>query len=187
MIPGHSGSVIETYCEVFLPGTASGLLKHPKKDRVVRVLSGGGFVILDDGKNDPIDKRIQPGDEIILKAGVAYRFATTSDQPLELHVAQESKYTARMEVLEESGATKDVTPEMLLPAERVEYTPPGTPLRKGSKARQQQAVANSKRTPSGQVINHESAGIKQSDGAATATVANNLRPSHGRFDDAGAG
>lgn len=183
-IPGHSCGSFETYFEALLPGTSSDLIKHPKKDRVVRVLTGGGFVVLDDGKNPSVDKKIHPGDEVVLKAGTSYRFATTADQGLELNVTQAAKYEARMEVLEESGATTEVSDEQLVEAERSLQSTQNH--RKGSKAKQQQARKNSKRVASGQVFAVDQETTKVDHGSAAAAIMN-ARPSMGRFDEDGAG
>lgn len=181
-VPGHSGKSFETFAETLLPGTASPLYCHPKKDRVVRVLAGGGYVILDDGSGDPVDKRIHPGDEVILKAGVSYRFATTSGESLEMHVSQGSKYAARLEILEEASSTAEVTPGLLNPAERAVSAVPGVSLRRGSKAKQQQLSNSGNRAvkPAGQVDIAAAAGT-------SATEVMNVRPSMGRFSEEGAG
>lgn len=181
-VPGHSGKDFETFAETLLPGTASALCRHPKKDRVVRILAGGGYVILDDGTSDPEDKRIHPGDEVILRAGVSYRFATTSGESLEMHVSQGSKYDARLEILEEASATVEVTPGLLNPAERAASAPPGMSLRRGSKAKQQQLSNSGNRSvkPAGQIDISAAAGT-------SATAEMNVRPSMGRFSDEGAG
>jgi len=189
IIPGHKGKAFETYFETLLAGTASDMVRHPTKDRVIRVVSGDGFVILDDGINARIDKRIQAGDELILKAGVAYRFTTTSNQNLELYVSQEAKYFSRLKMVEESTATTEVTVDMLQENQRNVID---QPARRGSKARQQQARKNSKRMPTGQVFDTSAmpvgpAEAQQTEGVATASSVMNARPSHGRFDDSSAG
>ncbi len=192
IIQGHTSKGFETYFETLLPGTTTDLIKHPKKDRVVRIIAGNGFVSMDDGADVVIsDKKIQPGDEIVFKAGVAHRLATTSDQSLEFYVIQDIKYGPRLEVLKKSNTIVEMTDGILHPNTRTEAS--AQKPRRGSKAKQQQTVQNSKRVLSGQIINAEGVAVnpekarKQSDDVATATEGFNVRPSGGRFDEAGAG
>jgi mannose-6-phosphate isomerase-like protein (cupin superfamily) len=109
IIPGHAGVRLETYFERFLPGASGPLVCHDKKDRVVRVLAGAGFLVCNDDT-----KRLQQGDEVILPANSTYRFSATSNTELDLHIAQESKYTFALRVVEEAGSKVEPTSEQLL-------------------------------------------------------------------------
>ena len=188
-ILGHSGKVIETYYETLLAGTASDTVVHHKKDRIVRILAGIGFVVLSVGSDDPVTRKVYAGDELVFKAGTTHRLVTTSDQGLELHVSQEAKYDHRMEVVAKSDATKEVSEGMLQPSVRDE-TVRGIQPRRGSKARMQQAIKSGGRVPSGQVFDSSGQPVaprEAADGIATAVSGLNARPSMGRFDEAGAG
>jgi hypothetical protein len=167
-------------------------MRHPKKDRVLRVQSGGGFIVLDDGNGSTIDKRIYPGDELVIKAGTAYRLATTSDEALEMSVVQDSKYAANLELLDASAATADVAPELLVSVERSGLRSENIQPRRGSKARQQQLSRGAMRIPTGQIISAEGVPLvperPTGGGVAKAVAAMNARPSLGRgFDEEGAG
>lgn len=185
-IAGHISRGFETYYEVMLPGTASALVLHPKKDRVARIIAGTGFVILDDGTTPAVDRKIQAGDEVVLKAGISYRFATASQDSIEMQVTQDSKYESRLEIIQEASSIADITDGQLKSAVRIENTE--SIVRRGSKARQQQAAAAGTHNPSQQVV----ALADDSEPEAAAAVATqapimNARPSMGRFDESGAG
>jgi hypothetical protein len=168
---------------MMLASTSTAELRHPTKDRTLRVLSGSIFVISSsddteqDGKGFASQQQLSPGDEAALERGTTYRIAT-STYPAEMYVSQQAKYELSLEVVKEVMDPVHV-PESLL--EQRSTQPVVT--RRGSKARQQ-SVAYSKRV-SPQVMNAVSS-APAPESAGTPDVIN-VKPSGGRFDEAGAG
>lgn len=186
VIEGYKGTSLETKYEVFLPGSAGPLFRHPKKDKVVRVLAGSGFVTLQQKDGTALDKRIYPGEEIVLKGGIAYRFCTTSNASLEIFSAQEGKYEARLEVLEPATAKVDVSSDLLkgISEEERKDIFSVQPTRRGSRAAEQQASMAGQRSVPSQVQKHDT-----EPDSVTKVVEGvvNVRPSHGKFSEEGAG
>jgi len=180
IVPGYTGPGFETYFEVLMPGAVSDRLRHAKKNRVLRVVSGVGFVISEtEGEQKEI--KIKPGDEFVCEAGSAYRVCTTNKDPLSLFVVQDSKYLARLEVLEESTLTDASSIDEFVSNMRTQSFQDTTTARKGSKAKEQ-LVAFRKGSP---VATTETA--KAKDSVATVVQSHNVRPSMGNFDAEGAG
>jgi len=185
IIKGFFGEKLETFYEMYMQGTTSHVLRHPTKDRVARVHSGAGFVIIYSEESVVIEKQLFPGDEIVLKSGTAYRFATTSNQPLSLYISQESKYSARLEVVQETDTRVKVPDSMLVEPSRVSRV---SPRRSTSKAREQQAELAKHRITSGQVIQPQVQNSNDdSNKPAPVSEIMNARPSMGRFSEASAG
>lgn len=177
IVPGYSGKGFETYFETLLSGTATALFQHPKKTKTVRITGGSGVVVID-SDSEIEEKPLQPGDEIVLKAGTAYRFSTTSGNNLEMFVSQDSKYSARLETLESPTAPR-VTPDSVLqPAER---TTAPVITRRGSKAKLQQLEASGQRIESSQVV------LPTAVNTAVVAETMNAKPSMGNFTSEGAG
>lgn len=184
-VPGFVGKSFETFYEVLLAGTSTPVMRHEKKDRTYRVLSGTGFVIV-----DGTERRVFPGDEVACERGSEYRVAT-SNEKLELFVCQQAKYEVNLEVGEDVVAPAVVPASMLQtpsfndrmlsmrPAEASQ------PPRRGSKAKLQMRKARGDRT-SPQVVNNAASGAAAPEFAPT-TQGVNVKPTGGRFDDAGAG
>lgn len=183
-ILGFSGKNIETFFEAFFPGAVSDLITHPKKDRVVRVLDGSGYVIIHKS-GEIVDKRLHPGDEVILPAGIVYRFATADSESLALQVSQDSKYESRIQIVEKSDNTLVVSKDDLKPNERLVDNK--IKSRQGSKAKQQQQHLSKERGRLTRVDLTEGVADTGVDNAGSLSHVMNIRPSFGRFDEEGAG
>jgi len=180
-IPGFTGKGLETFVETFVSGTASPLMCHAKKDRVVRVLSGAGFVVLASDTGAPhTEKSVHPGDEIVLRANTNYGFSTASSQALELAIAQEPGYEKQLKIIQKSAAVREISDAQLIPAVR-DLTTLGMSHRRGSKAKEQLQSTHSARMQSGQVM--PDAPLNP----AAVLPMNNAKPSMGRFAEEGAG
>lgn len=190
-VTGFRGKSFETQYEVMLPGTSTDLVRHEKKDRTVRILSGDGFIITGQGNESKI-KRLMPGDEICLERGTPYRITTAAKIPVEMVVCQQAKYELNLEVLEEVGAAKEVPAEMLEePSVNVRLASAGRDFenrRRGSRAIEQSIEAANSR-PTGQTISSQSqlTGPVQLPESAGVAAGVNVRPSGGNFDPSGAG
>lgn len=140
IVPGYRGKNFETYFETMLAGTATATLYHEKKDRVLRVISGSFFVIIEkDGEQK--QSRAIPGDELVFERGTSYRLATAGED-IEFFVVQSPKYAATLEV---SGqpVISDVPSHLLQAPTQSQRLNPNLPKagpgRRGSKAKQQLA------------------------------------------------
>ena len=184
-IEGFSGKSFETYFENMLAGTSGSVLKHEKKDKTVRVLSGILFVSKNDGKITSQIKAI-PGDEIILERGTSYRLST-GNEPASFFVCQNAKYSATLEVVVDTTVIGTVSEELLKepsPEERLRRSLPHTvgTSRKGSKAKEQLAAVRAARERSRPVQAE-----KQAEAVSHATYGTNPRPGMGNFSAEGAG
>jgi mannose-6-phosphate isomerase-like protein (cupin superfamily) len=176
-ISGYTGKGFEIYYEAFLPGSASDTFVHPGKDRVVRGLSGQGFLsVTKDGVS--AQRAINPGDEVVLPAGSTYRISTTgTKEVLEVLIIQDSKYTARLQTVA-AGEAVTVSDEVLAQREPTMLQQ----VRRGSKAREQQLMTAK---PKGAVPGSSLAEFAKA--AAMATEGVNVVPSGGNFSSEGAG
>lgn len=176
VVPGYSGSTFETYFETLLPGSATALMQHPKKVRVVRIVDGTGVVaVCDDGVIS--ERTLNAGDEVVLASGTSYRFATTSGNALSMFVTQSAKYTAKLEILEPATLV-EVPSSVLRPGNRTPQEPPVPPRRGSNKARVQQAARAGTRLDPSQVIPPA-----PDIGVAAVAEVMNVRPSMGAFAD----
>jgi hypothetical protein len=182
---GFSGKSFETYFEYMLSNSATPVVQHPTKDKTIRILSGILFASLRDGDILQEVKAV-PGDELILKRGISYSLST-STEPVQLVVCQNSKYNTNLKVLDESSLVEREVPAHMLG----EHTS-GIDLlsqkaispRKGSKAKEQLAeIMVGKKSP--QIINMDSTGTSPEDVAAI--YGKNTRPTYGRVSEEGAG
>jgi len=190
VVPGYVGKTFETYYETMLAGTSTASLRHDKKDRTVRIITGSLFVLVQKGDEPGSQQRAYAGDEIVLERGVTYRLATSKEN-CEFFVCQSAKYSATLEVVDDSSLTTKEINESLLQeptlGQRVSQSKPsdGQTRRRGSKAKQQLMAAKGARN-SAQVINSApSDPVPGRAGAVEAGVS--PRPSQGRFSDEGAG
>ncbi len=184
----------ETFYEVMMAGTSTNRYRHEKKDKVVWVLAGQGFLELQREGETSATKRLVPGDHVAIPRGSSFRITTTSKQTLEMLVTQQAKYEAKLEVVEELETICEVTAQDLAEPsldERMRSVVDFRP-RRGSKAAKQQVADRAARgregggrppvdprSPTGfQDVNPETMGFQQG---------KNARPTGGKFDDAGAG
>lgn len=144
----YNGKMFESYYEQVMEGASSDLVMHDKKYRTLRVLSGTGFLLTVENPTEQkelwkLDQRpLIAGDVIECEPGKAYRLATTDRDILELVVTQEPKYDSKLAVLEESEAVANITEDMLNSVSRSDIINDlnFVPVRRGSKAREQQAA-----------------------------------------------
>ncbi len=98
----YRGSGFETFVLCLVPGSTTGVVQHPTKTKVVRVLSGSLCVsaknILGVVTHDT--QNFLAGSEFTADAGVAYGLGNNSNKPVEFLVIQDAKYEARQVVLE---------------------------------------------------------------------------------------
>jgi mannose-6-phosphate isomerase-like protein (cupin superfamily) len=187
VVDGFKGKSFETYFEHMEAQTSSPVLMHEKKDKVIRVLSGILYVIC---KKDDEAKQVKaiPGDEVVLARGTSYRLSTLADSA-DLFICQNAKYTATLEVLDDTTAVSVDVPDSLLKEPtlqaRLQRSLPHTlgTARKGSKAKEQLAKLRSARD--NRVV--EKAKPLASNVVAANVEGSNLRPSHGNFSAEGAG
>ena len=180
-IPGYAGKKIETSYEVLLSGASTDLLCHPTKDRIMRVLDGNGYAVVEQEDGALKQYKLTPGDEVVFQAKRPYRIATGGLDLIVLF-SQESKYDARLEVTEEQG--QDVTvPQSLLDGLTMEQKrAAGIPReRRGSKAVQQQLAART-----GQVHHAQHGSAEAPADVATSFRGSNLKPIS-NFSEEGAG
>jgi mannose-6-phosphate isomerase-like protein (cupin superfamily) len=186
----YSGDGFTTYYEMMLAGTTSPRLHHDKKERVLYILGGQGYLYLTQGKLTE-ERRLIPGDQVILHKGCVYKLATTSNQNLELLVSEDAKYTSRVKVIEESDALRKPTESDLKEPTQFERESglPGIRPRRGSKAVVQQKIKQGGRVSKQielqqQVVQEKTTAPPERAGTPTSV---NAQPSGGKFDDAGAG
>ncbi len=183
IIPGFKGKSFETFWEVILDGNATALVRHPAKEKVIRVISGVGYAILnkEDKEGKPVVEEIKlnAGDEVVLEPGVAYRI-TATNVPLEFFGIQAEKYDKRLHVVEPPVISTEVTLDAFLWNKREEEQPPAQRRMNRSKAQYQQSKeAKSKGR------NVSAPHIPSTGGEASGL---NPQPGGGRqFDEAGAG
>lgn len=178
IVKGFSGKNFETFIQVMMEGTSTPVLKHEKKDRTVRVLSGMLAVIAD------TPTALNRGQELALERGTEYRLAAPKGD-VEFLVCQSANYGATLEVVDRAEeAPTDINPEQLSGYRSAPEVAPTQ--RRGSKAKEQLAAAAvEKRTP-GQV-QQLGKSPKAGPAAASAVTGISPRPSMGRFDDSTAG
>jgi mannose-6-phosphate isomerase-like protein (cupin superfamily) len=99
---GYAGASFELVYEVMAAGAASPTYMHPKKDRVIRILSGSG--LLHTGGNNYV--KILAGEDITIEAGTQYSITAESD--LYLMLIQPSKYLAHLNVDESTCIAVDM-------------------------------------------------------------------------------
>lgn len=185
-VKGFQGKTFETYFENMLAGTSTATLLHAKKDRTLRILSGVLFIMTEIDSIQSQTKAI-PGDEIVLERGTSYRLATAKED-VEFFVCQSAKYAATLEVVDGSSlTTRDINPSLLvepLMHQRLGGNE-GRTLRRGSKAKEQQAAIRAGRGNPGvevPVPGREGAVAPPPD-VATASYGTNPQPTGGKFKD----
>jgi len=184
----HGGDTFEMYYEAMLPGTCSPRLSHDDKERAFWVLEGQGFLSIQTGKLIA-DRRLIPGDHVVLEKGSVYKIATTAREQLDLIVTQDAGYEDDVSVLAESEAVKAPSEEQLQePSQFERETGIVARPRRGSKAREQlQEKFAGRVSPQIEIMNpEEHNSVKPPESAATVAGVN-AQPSHGVFDDEGAG
>lgn len=87
---GYVGSNFEIVYEILAAGATTATYLHPKKDRVIHVLSGTGNIHTD------VVVKFQAGEDITVTSGTKYHLAAETD--LYLMIIQPSKYAAHLEV-----------------------------------------------------------------------------------------
>lgn len=178
IVKGFFGKNFETFIQVMMDGTSTPVLKHEKKDRTVRVLSGM-LVVMTDKHN-----MLMRGQELALERGTEYRLIAAKGD-VEFVVVQSANYAAALQVVDASEAkTTDIDTKALA---GFKAAPPLEPTRRtGSKAKEQlQARAARRKTPGKEMQLGKSPA--QGPSAATAATGMNPRPSMGNFDDSTAG
>lgn len=180
IIRGAACKSFETYYEVMIPGTTTDLVRHEKKNRVIRVMGGSGFVLLqkDDGTFE--SKRLSGGMELELPPGTTYRVATTANAYLEFYVTQEAKYEARLVTVAKETIDVVIPEELLTSSTSDDAIRPRR--RTGSKAMQQQQTRSAevgKASPQVAAAPFGPTTKKQSTAAAVTGV--NARPTGGNF------
>jgi len=189
-VRGFQGKTFETYFETMLAGTSTATLRHEKKDRTIRILSGVLYVlteISEDGKGLQNQTKAIPGDEVVFERGTAYRLAT-SKEDVEFFVCQSAKYAATLEIVDGSSLTsREIDPRLLaepLAHQRLGGNE-GRTLRRGSKAKQQLAAQRAGR--GGPAITEPIPGregtVAPPPDAATASYGTNPQPTGGKFSD----
>lgn len=178
IVKGFSGKNFETFIQVMMEGTSTPVLKHEKKDRTVRVISGMLAVITD------APTALNRGQEMALERGTNYRLAAPKGD-VEFLVCQSANYGATLEVVDSSEeSTTDIDLEQL---SGYRSAPEVTPTqRRGSKAKEQLAALASERRTPGQTQQLGKA-PKSGPAAASTVEGTSPRPSMGRFDDSTAG
>lgn len=193
-VEGFKGKMFETFYEVMLKGTATDFLYHEKKDKSLWIISGDGFVSVEDEKNGQIVRRVVAGDCIALPRETKYKISTTSNTPLELFVSQSINYDATLQVIEKVGSHKQPSEDDLKEptmSERLGEAPAPSRRPRNSKAAQQQVLkSRGKRSKQveaddgfivredAEAVEHRQLGFQQG---------KNAQPTGGKFDDEGAG
>lgn len=179
IVKGFSGKNFETFIEVMMEGTSTPILKHEKKDRTVRVLSGLLAVITDK------PSALSRGQELALERGTEYRLAAPKGD-VEFLVCQSTNYAATLEVVDssEASATEMNVDQLQGYRSAPEFAPT---RRRGSKAKEQLAVQATERRTPGQLQQLGKSPRKGPASAAAAVEGTSPRPSMGRFDDSTAG
>jgi mannose-6-phosphate isomerase-like protein (cupin superfamily) len=113
-IPGVVSKFYETQYMSLSPHASTPLWHHAKKSRSYRVISGSGaYVELNEAKEVVKNQSLVVGEEILVGPEVAHRIICGPVR-LDLHVAQDSKYTANLEELEPVESVAAVLPEDLI-------------------------------------------------------------------------
>lgn len=178
IVKGFFGKNFETFIQVMMEGTSTPVMKHEKKDRTVRVLSGMLAVATD--KHSVLLR----GQELALERGTEYRLLAPKGD-VEFLVVQSANYAATLEVVDASEAvTTDISAETLGAYKAAPASQPTQ--RRGSKAKQQLAARAADRRTQGKELQ---LGKSPSQGPSSATAAPvmNPQPSMGNFDDSSAG
>jgi len=97
----YLGSNFEIRYEAIAAGAATPTFMHPKKDKVIRILSGVGQIIIGDNMLPLV-----VGDDLKIPAGTKYRITSESD--VYLMVIQASKYDAHVETDDSTMVTVDM-------------------------------------------------------------------------------
>lgn len=103
-IPYFSGDQFEVYYELLCARNSLGMVKHPSKDRCVRVLGGHLFVTSDGEINTVLTNQV-----CSLKSGTAYELASSGDSDVEMLVIQAKDYEKDLEKITEPNS-KNSTP-----------------------------------------------------------------------------
>lgn len=182
---GFLGKSFETSFETMLARTATAVLCHPKKDKVIRIISGILFVITKiDGHET--QQRFIAGDEIVLERGTTYRLSTAQED-VDMFVANSAKYDIALEVIDSSSlVTQEISPNLLEEPtihQRIASSRPheAISLRKGSKAKEQLLAQRTNRKQVQPLV------PEPVPGRQGAMVGKNPRPTAGKFSEDGAG
>lgn len=178
IVKGFFGKNFETFVQVMMDGTSTPVLRHEKKDRTVRVLSGMLAVVTDKHQT------LLRGQELALERGTEYRLLAPKGD-VEFVVVQSPKYAATLEIVDNSEAqATELTQEDLSGYRAAPKIEPSQ--RRGSKAKEQLAARDAARGTSGREMQ---LGKSPSQGPSATAVAEgmNPQPSMGKFDDSTAG
>jgi len=91
-IPYYSGDTIEVYYELLCARNSTGLIKHEKKDRIIRVLAGQLFVT-----HDGVIESVLTNQVCSFPHGTEYAIASPGDSDVELFVTQDKDYESELE------------------------------------------------------------------------------------------
>jgi len=149
---GFSNKNFKTYFQFLDIQNVTDLVMHDKKTKVINVLSGSGFVIFVENPTEAkenwkgTEHRLIPGDTVELGAGRAYSIATTANNTLLFSVVEDSKYDARVVVIEESDTRSVSNFDSMFSLDRDEVIEQYKPIvRQGSKAKEQLLAIAKKR------------------------------------------
>lgn len=178
IVKGFFGKNFETFIQVMMDGTSTPVLRHEKKDRTVRVLSGMLAVVTD--KHQVLHR----GQELALERGTEYRLLAPKGD-VEFVVVQSPKYAAALEIVDDSEANAtDLSQEDLSGYRAAKKIEPSQ--RKGSKAKEQLAAKVAERRTSGREMQLGKS-PSQGTSAASASEGTSPQPSMGKFDESTAG
>ena len=103
----YEGDTFEVYYELICARNSIGRVKHPSKDRCVRVLSGKLFIVSDGKIDSAVANQV-----CSFPKNVEYEFASSGESDVEILVIQESGYAKDLEQITPSEAVNShaVTP-----------------------------------------------------------------------------
>lgn len=87
------------YVKVIAASCSEPTVKHAKKTRIFRVLSGEGIIVYKEENKKAVTQILLRGQQFECKPEMVYTIGSTGNSHLELLVVEDSKYEARLEII----------------------------------------------------------------------------------------
>jgi len=141
------------YVKVIAASCSEPTVKHPKKTRIFRVLSGEGIIVYKEDKKKAVAQTLLRGQQFECKPEMVYTIGSTGNSHLELLVVEDTKYEARLEIVAKAENPEVESPNFSTDSLEKGLTPnEDTKRRYSEKAKEiQQSIADERNRSTGNV------------------------------------